>query len=283
MPPSKPLSKEIISEIFNKYKTNRESPNKNINILDTLAAEYGKPKNIINGYIKKYVTKLVDDNIITHKEAKDIYGFKLNKEEPVIAENTPDDVDNTNTEEITLISLHKTMTEILTKLDVFLKKDHQIQCMTETIQKLISARDPVAIVQDIREQRKADGTEYVEPIRPAVKPGKIKPIKIIHYSNDTYKLVSSFNDNVYIKQISGNRWNPDPSKFWTIPKSQVAKFEDILKKNNVPFERLETDPDKTNKIGEVANMVPNNDNDYDDTGDFNTNNISDSIFLNHQN
>ncbi len=243
-------------EIFTEYETNCKSTVKEARIFTKLSEKYKKTPGAIKTCVKKYITELVTSGKITPHDAEFIYGFpELNKEE----EKKEREEKETPLEEITLAIINDNINNLLNKINIMhsdnMKKDKQIECLIQTVQKLISSKDPEKIVQSIREKRKEEGTEYVEPVRPNP---KSKPIIISQYDSTNYRIKASFDENVHIRKIAGCRWRPDPEKFWTIPKTQIANFEKILKEAGIVFEI----DDKAAAAATVA-MVPDEDIDDD--------------------
>jgi hypothetical protein len=209
------------AEIFNDYKTHFSvnTNDKTDNIFITLGTKYDKSPGIIKTSIKKQIIKDIIENKTSLQQAVKSYNFT----EAVLAKMLPEPV----SAPVTLEDLHK----ILIKIEA---KDKQIECLLETIQKLILSKNPDHIVETIRTKRKDEGTEYVEPIRPV---SKTKPIQIIHHDSRSYKIISEFSDKDHIQQVTGRRWNViENEKYWTIPKDQLKAFEEILKSKNRVYE-----------------------------------------------
>ncbi len=262
-----PTPQEQTIKIFTEYEINCKSTVKEARIFTKLSEKYKKTPGAIKTCVKKHIIELIAVGKITPNDAEFIYGFpELNKKEEKEKEQIA-------VPEITLSSINDNINDLLNRINVMhsdnTKKDKQIECLIQTVQKLISSKDPEKIVQSIREKRKEEGTEYVEPVRPNP---KSKPIIISQYDSTNYKIKASFDENIHIRKIAGCRWRPDPEKFWTIPKTQITNFEKILKEASIVFEI-------DDKTAAIVAMVPDNDVDGVDGVDDDLNTVTLDSFV----
>ncbi len=115
---------------------------------------------------------------------------------------------------------------------IITKQNKQIETSFEIIQKLIHSRDPVSIVEENREKRRIDGTEYKEPIRPPTKDNK--KIEISKYDDDRYKIEKCFDNREQIKSVQGSRWIAT-EKVWVIPNEQLETLTNMFKTSNSAY------------------------------------------------
>ncbi len=250
-----PLTQEELKSILEQYITGT-------NISD-ISKQYSKTEATIKTNIKKYVSGLIVEGQLDINEASTVYrfsipelqksvSFRTSKESVTPLPSTPISLStplftpislSTPTPVLNDSNIYTILKEIGSKLDTInseivklrIEKDRQLENSTEIIQKLIKSKDPEKIVQEIRNENKINGTEYVEPIRPQV---PARPAKILAHNEFFYKIRADFNQKDLIKKVYGSVWFPGTSKAdngWLVPINAIKILEKNFNEANVPF------------------------------------------------
>jgi predicted DNA-binding protein YlxM (UPF0122 family) len=255
------LTPEQLLDIVAKYTSGTS--------LSDLSKTFDRSEATLKTNIKKYVAGLIINKEITIEDASVKYKFSIPDLQKSVdfKKCAKSDVQNDVQSDVKSDEIVKdeqsSDTSILEKINVNLKvifeeikglknlvfqKDKQIETHVEIIQKLIHARNPDQLVQEIREERKQNGTSYVEPIRP---PDLKKPVNILYHDEFYHKVRGDFQYKDLLKGMAGSRWfdgGGDKSlNGWLIPISNIGILEKKLMEGGIIFNRYLEKPEVINE------------------------------------